>query len=206
VAKPGLNDIFSRTADAVFATDATRRIVYHNEVFERTCLHACGHAVGRHCYEVLCGQTLDGKRFCSPDCPVAHAVQQRLTVNDFDLLLPQPNGESLLVNIGACAVSQGYRPVAALFILRPINARRFAERVASGVNGHTREALSSERLTKRERAVLRLLSDGYGTRQLAKALQMSPTTVRNHIHSILQKLAVHSRAEAVSYAYRKHLV
>lgn len=203
---PSLNDIFARTADAVFATDAALRVVYRNEAFDRICPQARGHAIGRHCYEVLCGRTLDGKRFCYHDCPVAQVVLQRQTVNDFDLLLPQPNGESLLVNVGACAVGHGYRPVAALFILRPINVRRFAGRIASDVSGHRREALKTEPLTQRERAVLQLLSEGYGTLALAKALQLSPTTVRNHIRNILRKLAVHSRTEAVSYAYRKHLV
>lgn len=203
---PSLHDLFARTADAVFATDATRRIVYQNEAFDRVCPQARGQTGGRRCYEVLCGQTLDVKRFCSSDCPAANAVLQRQTVSHFDLLVPQPSGESLLVNVGACAVSRAYWPVAALFILRPINLRRFAERIGNYVNGHSREASETERLTKREQTVLRLLSEGYGTRTLAEALQVSPTTVRNHIRHVLQKLAVHSRAEAVSYAYRKHLV
>lgn len=201
-----LHEIFSHTTDAVFATDATHRIVYQNEAFDRICPHARGHTPGRRCYEVLCGQTLDGKRSCNPNCPVAGAVQEHKEVNDFDLFVPQPNGEVMLVNVGACAVSRELLPVSGLFILRPINVRRFAERVANNVNGYSQPVPEMERLTKRERTVLRLLSEGYGTRELAGELQVSPVTVRNHIRNLLQKLSVHSRAEAVSYAYRKHLV
>jgi len=197
-----LHEIFLHTTDAVFATDATHRIIYQNEAFDRI----CPHTAGRRCYEALCGQTLDGKRYCSPGCPVASAMLQHKAVNDFDLVVPQPNGEALFVNIGACAVSRELRPVSALFILRPINVQRFAERVANTVNGHSQPAPEMERLTKRERTVLHLLSEGYGTRKLARELQVSPVTVRNHIRSLLQKLSVHSRAEAVSYAYRKHLM
>lgn len=54
--------------------------------------------------------------------------------------------------------------------------------------------------------VLALLSEGLRTEQLAEHMQISRTTVRNHIRSILQKLDVHSRAEAVSLAFRRSLV
>ena len=201
-----LHEIFSHMTDAVFATDATHRIVYQNEAFDRICPHARGHADGRRCYEVLCGQTLDGKRFCNPNCPVASGVQERKGVNDFDLGGPQPDGEAMLVNVGACAVSRELLPVSSLFILRPINVRRFAVRVANNVNGHSQPVPGMERLTKRERTVLYLLSEGYSTGELAREMQVSPVTVRNHIRILLQKLSVHSRAEAVSYAFRKHLV
>lgn len=201
-----LHEIFSRMKDAVFAIDTTHRIVYQNEAFDRICPQARGHLPGRRCYEVLCGLTLDGKRSCNPKCPVAGAVQERKEVNDFDLFVPQPNGKAILVNVGACAVSRELRPVSALFILRPVNERRFTERVANNVNGPSQPEPEMERLTKRERTVLYLLSEGYGTHALARKLQLSPTTVRNHIRNLLQKLSVHSRTEAVSYAYRKHLV
>lgn len=201
-----LHDIFSHTTDAVFATDSAQRIVYQNEAFDRICPHARGHAIGHRCYEVLCGQTLNGRRFCSAGCPVAGAMLQHKVVNDFDLFVPQPSGEVLFVNVGACAVSPELRPLSALFILRPINVRRFAERVANDANGHCPPGPEMERLTKRERTVLHLLSEGHSTGEIARELQVSPVTVRNHIRSLLQKLSVHSRSAAVSYAYRNHLV
>ncbi|UCG26549.1 MAG: response regulator transcription factor [Chloroflexota bacterium] len=65
---------------------------------------------------------------------------------------------------------------------------------------------SFDELTPREREVLRLLVDGHGTRQIAQTLFIAPNTVRNHIQHILQKLHVHSRAEAVACALRYGLV
>ena len=54
-----------------------------------------------------------------------------------------------------------------------------------------------ERLTHREREILRLLSRGLGTRVIAARLCISPTTVRNHVQHILSKLEVHGRLEAI---------
>jgi two-component system nitrate/nitrite response regulator NarL len=61
-------------------------------------------------------------------------------------------------------------------------------------------------LTDREREVLSLLAQGHSTREIAQALSISYSTARNHIQNILHKLNVHSRLEAVAYAYEHGLV
>ncbi len=66
-----------------------------------------------------------------------------------------------------------------------------------------RSALEDDRLvfsgllTKRELEVLRLLADGGTNRSIAGALVLSDTTVKFHVSSILRKLHVANRAEAV---------
>jgi DNA-binding NarL/FixJ family response regulator len=65
---------------------------------------------------------------------------------------------------------------------------------------------STNGLTPREREVLSLLSDGLTQTEIASRLVISPKTVATHIQRILGKLGVHSRAEAVSRAYRLGLV
>jgi two-component system response regulator MprA len=61
-------------------------------------------------------------------------------------------------------------------------------------------------LTEREQEVLGLLADGLDQRAIAERLVISPKTVSTHIERILAKLGAHSRAEAVSLAYRLQLV
>ncbi|MEU5696107.1 response regulator transcription factor [Actinosynnema sp. NPDC020468] len=55
-------------------------------------------------------------------------------------------------------------------------------------------------LTGRERQVLALMVAGRGDHAIARALGLSPKTVRNHVTAILRKLRVASRAQAVERA------
>ena len=61
-----------------------------------------------------------------------------------------------------------------------------------------------DRLTTRERDILRLLADGLGDRDIATALTISRRTVESHVSSILRKLEVRNRAEAAR-RYRDEL-
>ena len=61
-------------------------------------------------------------------------------------------------------------------------------------------------LTPRELEVLRLVADGCTDREIGEALFVSRRTVTSHVASILTKLGVASRAAAVAYAFRHHLV
>jgi two-component system, NarL family, response regulator YdfI len=63
-----------------------------------------------------------------------------------------------------------------------------------------------ERLTAREFEVLRLLSDGLGNKEIASCLAISEHTAKFHISSILGKLSVSSRTEAVSQGIRRGLI
>lgn len=57
-----------------------------------------------------------------------------------------------------------------------------------------------DRLTAREREVLRLLAEGLDNHGIAGRLYLSANTVRTHVGNVLKKLGVHSRAEAVRIA------
>ena len=60
-------------------------------------------------------------------------------------------------------------------------------------------------LTSRERQCLMMLVDGLDTVAITRQLDVSRTTARTHLQSVLTKLGVHSRLEAVSFAVRYRL-
>lgn len=63
-----------------------------------------------------------------------------------------------------------------------------------------------DRLTPREKEVLRLMAEGLPSRSIAAELGISYTTVRTHIRSLGSKLAVHSKLEAIVKARELGLI
>lgn len=61
-------------------------------------------------------------------------------------------------------------------------------------------------LTKREREVLGFLAVGYRGKDIADVLNISADTVKNHVTHIYEKLQIHSRAEAIAWAWRHGLM
>ena len=62
------------------------------------------------------------------------------------------------------------------------------------------------RLTDRELEVLRALSTGASTAEIARALGITTKTLRNHISATYHKLGIYDRAQAVILAVREGLV
>jgi len=56
---------------------------------------------------------------------------------------------------------------------------------------------SDEPLTERERQILRLVAQGESNRRIAEHLYLREGTVKNHMSSILSKLGVRDRTQAV---------
>jgi DNA-binding NarL/FixJ family response regulator len=79
--------------------------------------------------------------------------------------------------------------------------RHFAAPPANGSEG----APAAETLTGREREVLKLLARGITQAEIAEKLFISPKTVGGHIQRVLEKLGVHSRAQAVALAHEQGL-
>ena len=57
------------------------------------------------------------------------------------------------------------------------------------------------RMTKREREVIGLLSEGMSNRVIGQKIHISTYTVKSHIHNIMEKLALHTRLEIANYSY-----
>lgn len=68
------------------------------------------------------------------------------------------------------------------------------------------EKKSSGVLTQREGEVLKLLSNGYSSKQIGKELSISTRTVETHRLNIMKKLGTSNSAETISVAARLHLI
>ena len=87
----------------------------------------------------------------------------------------------------------------------PAATRRLVEQFASP--GATREQQKAiDRLSEREQEVLRLLAQGQSNREMSEALFVGMETVKSHVGSVLLKLGVRDRTQAVIMAYESGFV
>ncbi len=68
------------------------------------------------------------------------------------------------------------------------------------------ERMLRSNLTAREHEILQLLARGFTNKQIGGTLNISENTARNHVNSIIQKLEVSDRTEAVAIAIQQGLL
>ncbi len=62
------------------------------------------------------------------------------------------------------------------------------------------------RLTRRQSAVLKLMSEGFSNTEISKILSLSPNTVKSHVTHLFNKLGVDDRTQATALAIRLRLI
>ena len=92
------------------------------------------------------------------------------------------------------------RALAGELVLPADDLSRLVDRLTAQ-KGEARRSGGVDRLTPREREILRTLAAGASTVEVAEAFGISPLTVQSHVKNILAKLGVHSKVEAVRIAW-----
>ncbi len=107
------------------------------------------------------------------------------------------------------------------YLLKNITADELAKAIRDAVSGKSTLSPEAARvliqatrptkqpacdLTEREMEVLQLVVQGKSNQQIADALVITLATVKAHISSILGKLQVSSRSEAIAYAIKHKIV
>lgn len=105
-------------------------------------------------------------------------------------LLKDTNADELRRAVRAAAADQvQLSPEAAVRLMREVRAPEMPDA-----------------LTQRETEVLRLLAEGQSNKEIASNLSIGEKTVKTHVSSILAKLDVQSRTQAVLHAMRTGLI
>jgi PAS domain S-box-containing protein len=201
------------TSDAAFAVDRSGLVVAWNrgaaEMFGMT----AEEALDKPCGSILQGMDECG-RVCSEDCTVQQAVRNCHPVSNFDLQVETQNGKQWC-NVSVLVADEDSIPTYSVHIVRQVDVRKRLELlvrdfVVTGTNlpaAETAALISSTRapareteLTDRELEILRSLAHGETTARIASELNISRTTVNNHVQHILRKLDAHTRLEAIRRA------
>jgi len=78
----------------------------------------------------------------------------------------------------------------------------FSQIVEHAINGLAPSIINdSVHMTKRERQVIELISDGSSNKEIAQQLHLSTYTIKSHVHNILEKLALNTRVQISKHAY-----
>ncbi|HEV3226943.1 MAG TPA: response regulator transcription factor [Acidimicrobiales bacterium] len=80
------------------------------------------------------------------------------------------------------------------------------EPVASGLTDRARDDPELDKLTARERDVLRLIARGYTYKEIARRLEISVKTVESHVSAVLRKLQLSTRHELTRWASDRGVV
>jgi DNA-binding NarL/FixJ family response regulator len=92
-------------------------------------------------------------------------------------------------------------------LLAPSITRRLLDRFAEQApEDPAKPPPQLESLTERELEVLKLVAKGWSNAELAEKLFLSETTVKTHVSSVLRKLGLRDRVQAVVMAYEAGLV
>ena len=203
-----LRPALERAGDGAFVIGADGRITLWNRAAERILGYPARAVLGRPCCDLFGGSDDSGNRLCYRGCHIQSLVRLGEPVQSFDMRTRARNGRAVWLNVSVLSVPGD--PACTVHLFRDVTATRelltlVHERLAGpppgGVPGSPGASLS-----RRELEVLRLMADGLSTTAAAERLHVSRATIRNHVQSILTKLGVHSRLEAVAFATRHRLL
>ena len=211
-----LLEMLERSQDAVFVTDQDNYIVSWNMRCKDLLGFAPEDAVGASCAALMEGCDGSGNRYCSQHCPLLDMARRGEVVRHFDLKLKRGDLPCFYVDITILHVPA---PLPHQFylahILKPSDrttpgAQPEMEDLAPPrpllLNVRDSPDARARKLTQREIEILGLVAAGRVTGEIAELLNISTLTVRNHTQNILEKLEVHSKAEAVAFAFQKRLL
>lgn len=114
------------------------------------------------------------------------SIYQALKAGAKGYLLKDVTKDEFIAAIRKVAQGEYYLPQAV--------AARLAKRVPAG------------ELSPREKEVLKLIVQGHSNKEIADALHLSESTVKNHVNSLLSKLHVKDRTQAVTTALKRGMV
>jgi len=213
-----LQEFLMSAAEAAFATGLDGAVRIWNRGAEELFGIRSQDAINRPCSELLEGRDSQNTCVCRPDCPVIQMADKGTQVPCFDLRVRARAGHPKWVNVSILRTRTSTGELLVVHLLRDIESRKELETITGkflaqvgSLTGHdlaqllTPASAPHVALTSREHEIVQLLARGLSTRAISQELNISETTVRNHVQHVMEKLSTHSRTEAVLRAVREGL-
>jgi PAS domain S-box-containing protein len=207
------------TADAAFTVTESGEIRSWNGAAARLFGYDAASVIGRNVEEVFDARDdLETAALAGGTDSAARRWNESAGgIPSFDLEVRTMSGARIWINVSTI-VFDSRRTGRRLFVrlARDVTAHRRRETLAERLVHGARQliALADDAtpgapvavLSEQERRILRLLAQGRSAALIARRLDISAQTLRNHLHRINRKLRTHSRLEAVTHALRRGLL
>jgi PAS domain S-box-containing protein len=212
-----LFSLLEGTSDAAFAVTNQGEICSWNKAAEKLFGYSAADALNKTCHSILQGHGPLGNEIWGENCSIRYCAEKRLEIPNFDLQMKLRSGRRMWVSVST------------LVFENPRNHRRLIVHLAHDITeGKKNEELLHKMmdvsrqlscieevalrpepiapLSEQEREILRLFSTGKNSAEIARRLEITLQTLRNHLHHINQKLHTHNRLEAVTHAMQRKLL
>lgn len=211
--------LLDQTADAAYSVSEDGVIRSWNHAAERIFGYPAAEALGHNVDDLLHARDALGTEALAGGFEAATRQwdDDSSGIPNFDLEVRTRSGERIWVNLSTLAFDNrrtGQRLI--IRMARDISARRHREELLDRMLqlAHQLVALGNENedhapvepISEQERRILSLFAEGRNPAAIAGKLEISPQTLRNHLHHINQKLRTHNRLEAVTHAIRRGLI
>jgi PAS domain S-box-containing protein len=211
--------LLEQTADAAYTVTEDGEICSWNTAAERLFGYPAGEVLGRNIDDVLDARDALGTSAVGggDEAVTRHWDGEPGGIPNFDLQARTRSGSWIWVNV-TTIVFDNPRTGRRLFarLARDVDQRHRNEELVHRMLAAARELVSLsqetahhapvEALSDQERRILKLFADGSNATTIARKLDISPQTLRNHLHHINRKLRTHNRLEAVTHAQRRGLI
>jgi PAS domain S-box-containing protein len=205
------------SSDAVFAVRETGEICFWNRAAQEIFGYGEDESMGKNCSSVLHGVGALGTQVCHERCVELQCTLQPKAMPNFDLNVTTGRGERKWVNISTIPyVNRRTQKTLVVHLARDISDQKKQEEVFRKMIAISHEVAGLEAtmngvapvtpLSSQELEILRMFAAGNDAPRIAKALGISPQTLRNHLHHINKKLRTHNRLEAVTHALQRRLI
>lgn len=204
-------------SDGVFAVRETGEICFWNRAAQELFGYPEEKVLGKTCSELLHGVGALGTQVCHERCVELQCTLNPKAMPNFDLNVATGGGERKWVNISTIEyLNRRTQKTLLVHLARDISDQKKREEAFRKLLAVSREVCAMEdspngaapitELSSHELEILRMFASGNDAPRIAKALGISPQTLRNHLHHINKKLRTHNRLEAVTHALQRRLI
>ena len=205
------------TTDAAFTVTQEGEILSWNKGAEKLFGYPRTAAVHKTCYDMLEGMGPLGTRVCHQHCSVTECAGGNTDIPNFDMSVKTHSGKRLWINMSTIVFNNqrtGRRLL--VHLAHDITQRKKGEKLMHKMLELSKQLSSLGEspvhpepispLSEQEKNILRMFAEGKESEEVEHTLDISPQTLRNHLHHINQKLRTHNRLEAVMNAIQRKLI